>query len=357
MHRLVLISDRPAAVQGLVQELSQLFEVDCVPLHATSETEPGDFNIIDVHLARAGISDLQLWLRRKPRAAPAVFAVDEHSEQETVQAFSMGASDVMPRPLQARALAGKFLGDIAALAAPECLPGSEALSAGVVALQDIFASARLGAPLQPQAIESAGEAVAAQIEADGLGEWVGAVRHHHSQTYQHCLIVTGVAVSFGQCLGFASNDLRRLATAGLLHDVGKSRIPLSILEKPGPLSSDELEVMRQHPVFGYEALRALPGLSPEMLDVVVHHHESLDGSGYPHGLQGDEISDLVRVMTVADIFGALIERRSYKPPMAGEAAYQILLKMGPKLDQDIVRAFKPIAAVRFLDGEALRSSA
>ena len=77
--------------------------------------------------------------------------------------------------------------------------------------------------------------------------------------------------------------------------------------------------------------------------MVVHHHEYLDGSGYPHGLRASEISDLVRMITISDVFGALIERRSYKPPMTGQAAYQILLDMGPKIDQALVRAFRPVA--------------
>jgi HD-GYP domain-containing protein (c-di-GMP phosphodiesterase class II) len=80
-----------------------------------------------------------------------------------------------------------------------------------------------------------------------------------------------------------------------------------------------------------------------MLDMVVHHHEYLDGSGYPHSLQAREISDLVRVMTIADIYGALIERRSYKPALSGSAAYEILQGMNAKLDKDFVRAFGPFA--------------
>ena len=84
-------------------------------------------------------------------------------------------------------------------------------------------------------------------------------------------------------------------------------------------------------------------LSAGMLDIVLHHHEYLDGSGYPHRLQGKEISDFVRIMTISDVFGALIERRSYKPPLPADAAYQILLDMGPKLDRDLVRAFKPVS--------------
>jgi HD-GYP domain-containing protein (c-di-GMP phosphodiesterase class II) len=83
-----------------------------------------------------------------------------------------------------------------------------------------------------------------------------------------------------------------------------------------------------------------------MVDVVLHHHEYLDGSGYPHGLKGSEISDLLRILTIADIFGALIERRSYKPPLPGEVAYQVLLDMGPKLDKDLVREFHGISQVK-----------
>jgi HD-GYP domain-containing protein (c-di-GMP phosphodiesterase class II) len=81
------------------------------------------------------------------------------------------------------------------------------------------------------------------------------------------------------------------------------------------------------------------GLQPEMVDMVVHHHEYLDGSGYPHGLKGSEIADLVRIITIADVFGALIERRSYKPALSSQKAYDILLDMGPKLDKDLVREF------------------
>src|SRR5262249_48125692 len=135
-------------------------------------------------------------------------------------------------------------------------------------------------------------------------------------------------------------DCQRLAFSGMLHDVGKARIPLSILEKPGPLDKKEWAVMRKHPEYGIEALRPAKGLPPEMLDMVAHHHEYLDGSGYPHGLKGSEISDLVRIMTISDIFGALIERRAYRAPLAGPAAYQILRDMGARLDTDLVRAFK-----------------
>jgi putative nucleotidyltransferase with HDIG domain len=172
-----------------------------------------------------------------------------------------------------------------------------------------------------------------------LSSWVDTVRKHHSQTYQHCLIVTGVVAAFGQHLGLRASDRNRLSFAAMLHDVGKALVPVAILEKPGPLDQAEFAVMKKHPEFGADAMKKASGLHPEMLDIILHHHEYLDGSGYPHGLRASEISDLVRIMTIADVYGALIERRSYKPPLPSQKAYDILREMGPKLDKDLVREF------------------
>lgn len=221
-------------------------------------------------------------------------------------------------------------------------PGAEA---AVGALQNVFSAVTLGQNVDSTAIHTAGDAVVNELEAQGLKSWVETVRRHHSQTYQHCMLVTGVAVAFGQHIGLPQRERQRLSIAGMLHDLGKARIPIAILEKPGPLDVSELEVMRHHPQLGVDALGVETGLAPEMLDVVLHHHEYLDGSGYPHGLQGNEIKDLVRIMTISDVYGALIERRSYKPPLTSAAAYQMLLDMGPKLDKDLVREFRFVAGL------------
>jgi HD-GYP domain-containing protein (c-di-GMP phosphodiesterase class II) len=84
-----------------------------------------------------------------------------------------------------------------------------------------------------------------------------------------------------------------------------------------------------------------------MLDVVLHHHEYIDGTGYPDGLKGNEISDLVRMVTIADVFSALIEERAYKPSLPDAKAYAILLTMGPKLDADLVREFRTALKIAF----------
>jgi putative nucleotidyltransferase with HDIG domain len=172
------------------------------------------------------------------------------------------------------------------------------------------------------------------------------VRRHHEGTYQHCLLVTGTASAFGLHLGLAKADLERLYSAAMFHDVGKARIPLAVLDKPGRLDDQERALIETHPAIGYHALQGTPGLSPEILDAVRHHHEYLDGSGYPDGLGAASISDLVRILTISDIFAALIEDRRYKAPMPRAQAYQILTGMRGKLEMPLVSAFKDVALNR-----------
>ena len=148
-----------------------------------------------------------------------------------------------------------------------------------------------------------------------MSAWLDDVRRYHQGTFQHCLLVTGVAVGFALESGFIDIDVKRLGIAATLHDIGKARIPLAILDKPDRLAPDEDEIMKRHPVIGYELLKDIPGINPEILDGVRHHHEYLDGSGYPDHLPAGQISDLVRLLTISDIFAALIESRPYRQPM------------------------------------------
>jgi putative nucleotidyltransferase with HDIG domain len=347
MDCLSIISDSAYRAETIGNQLHGVFQTKLIPLDEIPDSPPPQFTICDVNLDSPLIPALKHWLQRRPKNGKIILAVDKGSRFQAVQASALGATDLLPRPLEGKAVLKELFGDLESLAGGPGVAASPGVTAGVKALQSIFASASLGAALDPRSIDLAGETIVSNITSDGFGRWINVVRKHHSQTYQHCLIVTGVAVAFAQHLHFGSADQQKIATAGLLHDIGKARIPVAILEKPGPLDADELAIMRQHPLMGYEALQKMPELAPEMLDMVVHHHEYLDGSGYPHGLEASQLSDLVRTVTIADIFGALIERRSYKPPMSGEAAYGILKDMSSKLDSDLVRAFQPISAAHF----------
>jgi len=348
MDRICVISDTEARATDLRARLAGYFEAQFFPLDALPDSAPQEFTLVDVDLRDANYcAELKTWLKRRPKDGQTIFCVRKDSHAQAIQAFALGATALLHRPVTGAAVVGKFKENgeqsAADAASDFSAEGLSGISAGLSALQNIFEAAMAGGPVDVNAVTAAGEAVVANIEEDGLGRWIEVVRKHHSQTFQHCLIVTGVAVGFGKHLGFSRADKQRLAAAGILHDVGKARIPLGILEKPGPLDDAELSVMRQHPLLGLEVLQTSPGLQPEMIDMVVHHHEYLDGSGYPHGLEAGNISDLVRTITISDIFGALIERRSYKAPMSGADAYEVLRKMDSKLDRDLVREFRPIA--------------
>lgn len=171
----------------------------------------------------------------------------------------------------------------------------------------------------------------------GVGEWIALVREHHQGTHQHCLLVCGVAAAFAVALGFRRDDALKLTLAATLHDLGKARVPTEILDKPAKLTPEEREFLKQHPKDGVEMVEATVTLPKEVLDAVEHHHEFLDGSGY-YGLRGSEIGDLTRLITIADVYSALIEDRPYRKPYSPEVALTQLVGMAGKLDRDLIRA-------------------
>src|SRR5262249_648569 len=148
-------------------------------------------------------------------------------------------------------------------------------------------------------------------------------------------------------LGVGGYAQRRLKREALVHDVGKAFVPIAILDKQGQLTEAEVSELREHPRRGYDALAAQGGFPPEMLDVVLHHHEFLDGSGYPNKLSSNQISDIVRLTTIVDIYAALIEKRAYRMPFTHSRAFTMMEGMGGQLDQQLLQAFRPVALGSF----------
>jgi len=131
-----------------------------------------------------------------------------------------------------------------------------------------------------------------------------------------------------------------------MHDIGKARIPKGLLDKAGKLKPEEIQQIRMHPEFGAQILVNDGEFDYEVIDVALHHHERLDGTGYPEQLRSDEISDLVRMISVVDTFSALIDARSYKEPRSREQAFQLMLGLEGQLDTDFVKAFEPVALAK-----------
>jgi putative nucleotidyltransferase with HDIG domain len=338
MQSIAVISCSRARLAALRSLLSVHFEADYVEFADLPHTKPGPITILDIDLRQSSqVHAIKIWLAARPANAQVVVGIDDKASYlEVTQACAIGATSVMSRPFDGarinRALAGPAARDT------NFDPATEL---GV--LQTLFSLAEKGRAPNVPAVKLAGAQIIDKIEEMGHVDYLEVVRRHHLQTYQHCLVVTAVAVSFGSHLGFNRSDTEKLALAGLLHDVGKAKIPLDILEKPAVLDESEASTMQLHPTLGHEILRHAAGVPYEILDMVLHHHEMLDGSGYPHRLSGKDITDLTRMMTIADVYGALIERRPYRPPLSGAEAFQILRDMGDKLDVALVDAFKPLA--------------
>ena len=206
-------------------------------------------------------------------------------------------------------------------------------------LSDFFDAAHRRSQISLDALKQGGDAVIEAVGRARIRVWLDVVWRYDDVTYQHCLLVAGLASAFSRAIGLSLESQRLLAQAALVHDIGKAHVPHAILTKTGRLSAAEMTVMQSHVTIGHAMLFNQDGFEPNLLDIVRHHHEYLDGSGYPDRLRGAEISQFVRMVTICDIYAALIERRPYKAPMAAPAALAALAALGPKLDTGLLGAF------------------
>jgi len=166
------------------------------------------------------------------------------------------------------------------------------------------------------------------------------VTSHDYYTYTHSVNVSTYALGFGEYLNLSEENLKVLGMAGIMHDVGKRKIPSEIINKNGKLTEEEFDLMKSHPTFGIEILKELGETNQLLLDVVEQHHEKIDGSGYPKGLKKDDIHIFAQIMSVADIFDALTTKRSYKDAMKSFEAFNIMHNhMKKELNPKLLRKF------------------
>jgi len=338
------VTDEPTKIPAIRAMLEPRYHV--VPQLLGAGDTQGTSNgvlMVDADLRKeVRVEQLKLVLQRSSSVSEKLFVVQNHLRSMIAQAYALGATSVVSRPREIKIKLAEI--EVAekvanvAVAAPE-------ITDSAAAFASMFSAVRAGKAIKLSDAERATSQIIDSIMQKGLSPWLDDVRRYHEGTFQHCLLVTGVAVGFALDIGFAGPDVKRLGTAATFHDIGKAHIPLPILDKPGRLDPGEEEIMKSHPVLGYDLLKDIPGLGPDILDGVRHHHEYLDGSGYPDGLTAPEISDLVRMLTISDIFAALIEVRPYRPPLPRQDAYKILCGMDGKLERSLVTAFRNIALV------------
>lgn len=163
---------------------------------------------------------------------------------------------------------------------------------------------------------------------------------HDYYTHTHSINVSIYTLSLGSFLGVSGKDLEVLGMAAVLHDLGKSKVDYEIINKNGKLSEDEFNQMKKHPAMGHEIAVKL-GISDErILTGIRHHHEKIEGGGYPDNLKGDQITQFARIIGVCDVFDALSTKRSYKDPMSSFESLRLMKQqMVGHLDMKMVDAF------------------
>ncbi|MBW5416341.1 HD-GYP domain-containing protein [Pseudomonas sp. MAG002Y] len=157
-------------------------------------------------------------------------------------------------------------------------------------------------------------------------------------TYLHSVAVSALMIATAKVLGLDESKTRQAGLAGLLHDVGKMAMPLHVLNKPGKLTDEEFTVMRGHPDAGRRILTAWQA-DETTIDVCHHHHEKYDGSGYPHGLAGEEISLMARIATVCDVYDAITSNRPYKTGWNPADAIKRMAEWKGHFDPHVFQAF------------------
>ena len=208
-------------------------------------------------------------------------------------------------------------------------------------IDQVLADVQHGRVIDTRACHSAVKRnLASMLRNESAMLWLIRLKNKDLYTSLHCLSVSIMAMGFGNHLGLQDDKLQLLGMAGLLHDVGKMRIDPEILNKPGKLTAEEFEVIKRHPVFGLEALRAQPGIPEAALHAAYGHHERLDGTGYPLGSGPAQISYMTRIITIVDAFDAITSHRAYDCARPVQSAFEILRSAsGRQFDEDLVREF------------------
>ncbi|RYG27708.1 MAG: HD-GYP domain-containing protein, partial [Chitinophagaceae bacterium] len=170
--------------------------------------------------------------------------------------------------------------------------------------------------------------------------WMSKIRSQNEYTAEHCLNVCILAIAFGRHLGMSETDMEKIGLCGLLHDVGKMRVPAEVLNKPGVLTEKEFNIMKAHATHGRNLLMASQGVPNSAVDVAYSHHEKVDGSGYPRQLKSAGISELAKIISIVDAYDAMTADRCYSPSIPSTEALKIIFKdRGTHFDERLALEF------------------
>lgn len=174
---------------------------------------------------------------------------------------------------------------------------------------------------------------------DAIAVDISALKTSDEYTFKHSVDVATMSMVLAKQQGLSQKQIYEIGVAGLLHDIGKTKIPLDILNKPARLTDEEFAVMKQHPVFGYRMIKDRDEFSNEICMAVLQHHEKMNSKGYPVGFPSDKITQYARILTIADIYDALVTERPYKSAFSQREAVEMIMSMTGELDLTAMKSF------------------
>ncbi len=209
------------------------------------------------------------------------------------------------------------------------------------AVIDMFHEARMGNAVNVDSMQPLVEEISESVNRNS-GALIGLARlkTKDDYTYMHSIAVCALMIALGRQLKLSEAEIKEAGMAGLLHDIGKMEIPNDILQKPGRLTDSEFNTVKQHPLAGYQMLLRNKAMSPAVLDVCLHHHEKIDGTGYPYKYKSEKISLMAKMGAVCDVYDAITSNRPYKK---GWCPAESIKKMsdwsGTHFDEVVFQAF------------------
>lgn len=205
----------------------------------------------------------------------------------------------------------------------------------------IFKEARLGNALQVDEAISLVEEITQSVSRNSSALLnLAQLKHKDDQTYIHSVAVCTLMIALGKQMGMERETLKTLGLAGLLHDIGKMLVPVELLNKPGRLTADEFTTIQTHAQRGWEILKLCPDVGNIILDACLHHHERMDGSGYPQKLAGESISLFARMTAVCDVYDAMTTDSCYKKGMSPADAIRKMAELQhTHFDPEVFHAF------------------
>lgn len=208
-------------------------------------------------------------------------------------------------------------------------------------IHDLMLDARMGKQVKVASLEPMAENIVQSVFRNSHAlTGISRIKTKDEYTFMHCVSVAGLMATFAKEMNMSEGTIHQIAIGGLIHDVGKTMIPDAILNKPGKLEDDEMDIMRTHVNHSFEILKQQDGISEEAMEVTMRHHERVDGTGYPFGLKGDEISTIGKMSAIVDVYDALTSVRVYKDAWEPTFTLRKMLEWSEHhFDKQLVHAF------------------